>query len=208
MTKQFIGAVAAITLLFGISGCAQKAGTPPRVVPAEKAVWSAQPELESKLFETLKSTKYPPKFTLKMPRGFELTMREEPNRKSYFFYGPERKDHSRVVFMVNAFDSKVGSNKGSTLSESMQLSLNGIKKGRSGRWTNRVQEEGTIDGRNFARIYWSGEEPISKDLMDGFVYGTMAGDDFIMCAAQDRQKYHDEWLPVMEAAVYSFKLLP
>jgi hypothetical protein len=169
-------------------------------------VWQSNSDVSPKLTETFQSIKFPPKFVMKMPTGYQLSMREEANRKMDMFYGPIRQDKTRAIFMVNVLDAKQGRKDTASLGESMKLAVDGIKSGRSAGWKNGKWEDGTISGLHFMRLYWAGQEPTTKQMMHGFIYGTTVGDEFFEFAAQDLAKYDSESMPALEGAVQTFKL--
>jgi hypothetical protein len=190
--------------IFGIMFCVVLTACSPQTSADKFPAWELQDELKPKLTETFKSVKYPPYFVMNVPHGYQLSMREEAHRKLDMFFGPGRDDKTHPLFMINALNASEGRKTAASLTESMKLAVDGIKTGRSEQWQNGNWEDGSINGVHFMRVHWAGQEPTTKEMMHGFVYGTMIGGDFVEFAAQDLAKYSDESLPLLEGAVQSF----
>lgn len=167
--------------------------------------WKANAQVIPTLKQKIDSTKEAPRFTMDMPPDFHPNIDVHGVRKLYLFRGPVRRDKTLPVFMVTSFPNAVGKNK-VEVDSAVGTVLKSIKMGRSERWANSRMEHGTIDGQPFVRCYWQGQEPVTKKLVQGFVYGTQIGDAFLTMSGQDFEQYVQSTMTTMESACQTFKV--
>jgi hypothetical protein len=69
-------------------------------------------------------------------------------------------------------------------------------------------ERGRIGEVPFARVCWTAKHPMTGAWTRGFLYYATPGDLDIMIESQDDERRADETLPIAEAAVRTFRLVP
>ncbi len=148
------------------------------------------------------------KYTLQPPKDYHFLHKNGPEgAKMFAWVSDERKDGTKATLLLNLVAPPVGEATKYALDQLADKLLGGVKRRRTN-WHQEKTEIGLVNGLTFARINWTGTEPIHDLKMKGFNYVAIDGDTIIQLSSQDILSEANQALPIAEAAILTLKKQP
>lgn len=159
-------------------------------------------ELLSKLADPAELTD---SYSLRPPKDYEKVMPGGTPRGMIMmaWVGKPRDDGTSAMVQVMIVEPPAGE-KSKTPEEMLDAMLGGVKRQRKN-WEQTEPERVRINGIDFLRTSWSGNEVRSGKKMHGAMYVTVDGRAHVSIHTQDVEPHHTEALPIGEAAAQTFE---
>jgi hypothetical protein len=150
-------------------------------------------------------------FSLQVPRGYtshETSVESAIGpMKVFAFVGPLRKDKTRsttTMIITNLTPAFQENYREKSLEQIAVKKLESVKTGKKN-WKQEKAELGTINGRAFVRIRWSGTDPDKKGDMRGFFYFTKDEKTTLQFNCEDLVSFGTDGLKLAEAAALTLQ---
>ena len=142
--------------------------------------------------------------SIQLPPDFTLANTASRGKSTvYQFGGPRRDDGTAASLQITTVQLD-DNDKIYSLGETLDKFLGGIKKRRN-QWSESELLHDQISGYEFAHKSWEGVDSARNVPMKGVSYVTYIDKLMVSIASQDIQPMADETIPLVEAAIRTFK---
>jgi hypothetical protein len=143
-------------------------------------------------------------YVVRPPKGYAEALRQQKEGFQLVVWrGEARPDRTAPALMVTLTTIPPGE-KMTTPENYLVADLAQVRKRRPS-LTHTRPERGRVNGLEFVRSRWEGDDPQFGRKMRGFTYAAVDGRTVITIASQDFEPHHEAALKLAEAAAQTFR---
>jgi hypothetical protein len=144
-------------------------------------------------------------FQLRVPSNYRPVTKEiMPGSMMTAWVGTARADRTQPYVLVTIQTVLDGDMSKVSAEGALNRFLEPAEK-TSKNWTKTATEKGVINGLNFVRARWRGQDPATGKIRHGFSYVTVKDRKIIQISSQDLESYQKDGLGLAETAALTFK---